>query len=169
MPSSTMWIIFGVVIALLLSFFIYSAVKDRMNKKKRKKKEMTHRINSLATKDSVIINLDLIYNKNQSLLKKFRPSIGDFKMSFIVGNARKYLLDLQTEENFKEYIIGNPDTKELLQHYSKLRDTRSTTWENLTETLNYIAEEMQLIDKELNKEMIEQIKAKIEEFYNEKK
>ncbi|QBF34654.1 hypothetical protein EG856_01820 [Mycoplasmopsis phocirhinis] len=169
MPSNTIWIIFGVVIALLITFFIYSAVKDRLNKKKRKKRELMYKVNASSTKDLVVINLNLLYKKNQDLLKQFKPSVGEFKMSYIVDNARKYLLNLQTEADFKEYIVSNPDTKKLLQHYAKLRDTRSTTWNSLVESLNYLKEEMELIDKELNKETIEQVNTKIENFYNENK
>ncbi|WP_029608793.1 MHJ_0274 family protein [Mycoplasma simbae] len=165
MPSYTMWIIFGAVIAILIAFFIYSAVKDSLNKKKRKQKEIQYRLKSQEVKQELIIKLHHLVAKNEKMLQEFEPSIGEYKMKEIVDSARAYLLAQQQESDFKEYVINNPDGQEIMLSYETLRDKRSTVWKNEAQTLKFIEDEYLLIDQQNQKDLIDKVVKNIEEFY----
>ncbi|MBU4691906.1 hypothetical protein KQ872_02940 [Mycoplasma sp. ES3225-GEN-MYC] len=165
MNGYLIWWIFGVVILLLIVFFVYSAVKDARAKKKRKRKEIEFKNDAARIKTETVLKLDLLLKKNQDLLDNFKPSIGDYKMSQIVNTARKYLLDLQQTPEFKEFIVNNTDCTDLFKNFVVLRDTRSSVWNKANTVLEYLKEEKLLIDLENKKEDIVKFESEIEEYY----
>ncbi|BAP00979.1 hypothetical protein MCAL160_0368 [Mycoplasmopsis californica HAZ160_1] len=161
-----MWIIFGVVVVLLIGFIVFSAIKDRIAKKKRRMQEIAFKALAQERKEATVIMLQLLVAKNQEVLDSFEPSIGSFKMSQVVDTARDFLLQYQQEKEFKDYVSTYTGNKTLMKHYAILRDRRSTLWKNEKNSLKFIEDEYFLIDQDNKKDLITEVKEEIEEFYN---
>lgn len=160
------WILFGIIVAALVIYFIYSFIKDKIAKKRRKLKQIELINKTEQYKKHIVLRLHFLIKHNQKLIDEFVPSIGEYKMNYIVDTARKYLIEKQKESDFKELIIDNIDAKDIFTNYTYLRDVRSTNWRNLKDVYEFINSRMFLIDEQVEKDNFELAQKEIEEFYN---
>ncbi len=130
MQGPTMWIILGVLIAVVIGFLIVSAILDKKKRKQqliaqnkeKEQKEMS------AGKIAIIINILVALNKEK--LKNFQPSIGKVKMSDINNLAKKELDNIKKSALYKN-ILSN---EEVLKHFLVISKTKSNNWEKQSST-----------------------------------
>lgn len=165
MSDWVMWIILGLLIVLIILLFASSAIKQKVKQKKQAKEKKIHDANTIEQMHYIHVQLLQLMIVNDKYLEKFEPSIGDFKMNDLVQTANKYLDNLQSDPNFREYIVNSDQTQLLLQYIVKLISTRSNNWaKQCTEVRKYLEDEISKIE---DKAMIEEVSKKEDELISE--
>ncbi|WP_051617767.1 MHJ_0274 family protein [Mycoplasmopsis iners] len=160
------WIILGVVVALIVIFVIYSAVKDRVKKNRIKKNKLIFENKAQYHKKIFVAKLHYLIKENAEKLNDFEPSIGKYTMGEITKTAHLYLESIQNDKDFKEYIVGADSLNELLDCFINLRDTRSNLWDKkLVDTINKISTMFAEYEDVENDEEIISAKNEAAEFY----
>ncbi|AEI90457.1 hypothetical protein FCM49_01395 [Mycoplasma bovis] len=164
--SLTMWIILGVLVAIILFMFIFSSVKNKINKKRKEKRDAEFRKKSAEYANFLAIKISCLMNVNEEFLKKFEPSIGTFKMRDIVSVANRYLKTIEDDLDFREYIVSSDNNSEFLKNFIKLTHTRCNNWSNqCAEFKNELEKKIAKMDAEFVAEKSSQETLKIREFY----
>ncbi|WP_051586196.1 MHJ_0274 family protein [Mycoplasmopsis lipofaciens] len=160
------WIILGTLVLIFGIFFIFSAIKDRKIKNKKKKDEIRRHNNSLEQMRYLTFQILALWDKNQELLDNFEPSIGEYKMKEIVNAAHNYLSELEDDLKFKEYIVENVETQHFLSKFIALRETRSNLWNRrCLEIKEYFDKLNKQYDKALFQSEYDEIVSNINQFY----
>ncbi|CAM9104347.1 MHJ_0274 family protein [Mycoplasma marinum] len=127
MNGTWMWVVLGVLIAIVIGFLLMSAILDR--KKHKKLKIENDRFKKIANeaRGQVAILVNVLISKNEIKLKEFVPSVGKLKMSDINNLARDEFSKLEMTEGYK--TIKNDETaKEFLEHYTSISKEKSNNW-----------------------------------------
>ncbi|WP_235732217.1 MHJ_0274 family protein [Mycoplasmopsis felifaucium] len=162
----TMWIILGVLIVVILGIFIFTAVKDSLRKKKKKKQDAEFAKKTNEQMQIMNIRLKTLMEINEAYLEKFEPSIGDFKMREIVKVANDYLDNIQRDPDFREFIVNSNNTKDFLRAFVKLSHTRCNNWNKQCQDVKeffdkYVSE----LDPDLVSEVSEKASIEIKNYY----
>lgn len=164
----SMWAIFGGLIVLLVIFFAYSSIKDKIKAKKKKKFEEKNRVKALELKRFLIFEVKALIEINQKYLDNFEPSIGEYKMVDVINASRKTIKLVENEDNFKEYIMNKSEHIEFLKAYVFLRDNRSNLWASrFKNVIDYIEECFKTYDMTLYKEEYDKAYDKVQKKYLE--
>ncbi|UUD35438.1 hypothetical protein NPA07_01005 [Mycoplasmopsis caviae] len=165
--NMTMWIILGVLVAVLGSFFVWSAIKEKIKRKQRRKQELQFRKDLDEQVRLLVFALKILIDKNNDYLTNFQPSIGEYKMSNIVNTAHKFLEKYQEDPLFKECILSNADAKEEIFAFSILRDTRSNSWnKRASDKLEWVSERFNSYDLTLYEDDYKKMQERINEYYD---
>ncbi|ADN69388.1 MHJ_0274 family protein [Mycoplasmopsis fermentans] len=163
----TMWIILGILVAVLASFFVWSAVKEKIKKKKRKKEELQFKKDTEQQSRLLIFALKILVDKNEKYLKEFEPSIGQYKMSNIINTARGFLEKYQEDALFKECILNNADARDEIFAFGFLRDTRSNSWsKRCADKLQWIEEKFNSYNISLYEDEYQRVEKRVNDYYD---
>ncbi|EFF41509.1 MHJ_0274 family protein [Mycoplasmopsis alligatoris] len=166
MDGMVMWIIFGVIIAALVIFFAYAAIKDSIKNKKIKKEKAEFELEAKNFYKKAIIKTNVIIEKNQKLLSEFQVSIGKYKMSELTDTTRDILSEQIKEKDFKMFLIKNPEYATFVQNYVNLMDTKSNNWlKNNKNELSYFEQLKTDLDQEFFNQAQNELSFEIEEKY----
>ncbi|WP_029513844.1 MHJ_0274 family protein [Mycoplasmopsis primatum] len=164
--SLTMWIILGALVAIILSMFTYSAIKSKITKKRKAKKDAEFKSKTAEQVKLTIVKLNSLIDINNEYLQKFEPSIGSFKMNDIVQVANNYLNNMQNDLDFREYIVNSDTAYDFLKYFVRLSHTRCNNWaKQCSDIKEYLEKEIKVMDTEFVEEKTAQESIKIRQFY----
>lgn len=162
----TMWIILGVLVVVIVGLFVFTAIKDKIKKNKKKKETAIFKQKTNDQLNILNIRLKTLIEINEKFLDEFKPSIGKFKMGDIVNVAINYLNNIEKDPEFREFIVDSDNTADFLRAFVKLSHTRCNNWAKQCEDVKkYFDEKVKKIDEDLVKEVSEKATQEITEFY----
>lgn len=130
LDNTVIWIILGVFLALLIGFFIYSFIKEKIQRKKIKEAAELLKNEGEVFHREIVIKVNQLIRLNQEQLDNFEVSIGKYKMSDITLSAHNILKNYAASDSFKTYITNEPKYKDFLINYVALKDNKSNLWAN---------------------------------------
>lgn len=166
MQGTTLWIVLGALVTVVIIFLIVASVLDRKKAKKIKaeKARIEKAAESSVAKVAIWINLTI--EKNRSAIKNFVPSVGKIKMKDIKEKAIKSLKLLVKSEEYNLACHSQEEPK-VAEMTNALLKTNSTVWETTAkesvEFFKRIEKETEL--KETHKLFKKEAQAKIKEIY----
>ncbi|MGL5357885.1 MAG: MHJ_0274 family protein [Metamycoplasmataceae bacterium] len=190
MDNWIVWLIMGLLIALLVGFMVFSFLKDKKrNKEIFKKKLELKRVTEKNTK-VISVKVTMIIEKNKQELESFISSIGNKKMKDINNASRDLLKNIRNSKEFKLIYIKGESNPLMVSNLDALINVKSNLWEKkckenivffslLNEELKndpfyetIVQEEKEKIDNRFNSnyipEEIEQIEEEVIEDNNKK-
>ncbi|VEU68920.1 Uncharacterised protein [Mycoplasmopsis canis] len=177
--SVIIWIILGVLISLLVIYFIYSWIKDKINKKKTRQAAIQLEKNAAIYWYETTLKINELIRLNRIQHENFVVSIGEFKMSEINNAASDTINDLMNEYEFKNYLLSNEKYSTYVSNIKVLKDLNLNLWDKKlsNSSLKFFEDELpksekaareaistELSDLKSTSELYDEIKAK----YNEK-
>ncbi|MGL5520341.1 MAG: MHJ_0274 family protein [Metamycoplasmataceae bacterium] len=129
MDNWIVWLIMGLLIALLVGFMVFSFLKDKKrNKEIFKKKLELKRVTEKNTK-VISVKVTMIIEKNQQELDNFVSSIGNKKMKDINNASRDLLKNIRNSKEFKLIYIKGEANPLMVSNLDALIDVKSNLWE----------------------------------------
>ena len=138
------WIIMGVLVAVIVTFMVFMAIKDKLKIKKQKEEEKKLKVKQKSSIKNVLVYIEEIFLHNDKLLRDFEPSIGKLKMSDIKNQMKKIL----TKFNSSNIFLLAKELKEnqkIIDVFEKMKAASSTTWNRK------LKDEILLVKKEVKK------------------
>ncbi|WP_426461621.1 MHJ_0274 family protein [Mycoplasma hafezii] len=151
--SIIIWIVLGVLVLIIVVFFVYSWIKEKVDKKKiaqatqELKKETAIYWYELSTKLLALMDLNTEEQKN------FKPSIGEHKMSELNLAAKRTLEKEIKSDRFQSCFRDTEQHIAFVKTVFELKDTNSNLWDKKLP-----------LDREYFASCIENAKKEVEEF-----
>ncbi|RIV16846.1 MHJ_0274 family protein [Mycoplasmopsis gallopavonis] len=127
--SILLWIVLGILVLLILIFFAYSWIKDKIDKKKLREATFELQRETAIYFWELNVKLLKLWELNKQSQADFVPSIGEYKMSDLNRAAKqvleKEIKSVRFQACFKETELHNLFVKNLF----KLKDTNANLWE----------------------------------------
>lgn len=158
------WLIFGLLLALLVGFLVFSYVKDkRKNRRLAQKRAELKRATMKSSKELAIKIYTLIQFNNQKIIE-IRPGQSDMKMKHINFTAKKFLKDIYESKVFKTIYLDSSDADpDYAKNLKNLIDRKSNLWNKYCQNeMNYFKrfhdelisdDKFKAIEDEANKEI----------------
>lgn len=163
------WIIFGALIAILILFFAYSAIKDRRNKKKLKQEKLLFEAEAVEYYDEILITMIEIIENNQKFLDEFEVSIGKYKMGQITDATRNIIGDILNSSKFKGFFIEDEKYIEFVKNVVFLKDLKSNNWQKKAiSAMEYFKKEFRKIEEGKIEDIRYTVRKEINKKYHEK-
>ncbi|QJR44090.1 MHJ_0274 family protein [Mycoplasma miroungirhinis] len=169
-PNSwLMYLILGLILALIVSYILYKIIKQMVTKRKEiKKLKAKSSVNKEIYREYVISITEIIKYTNEQV-KNFVPSIGKYKMQEIKDGAKNLLNILYNREDFQDFRESEK-YQDFVKNIKILIDTNASTWsktcKNEIEYFNNLYSHLQKDDSFLNYE--KNVKESIERKFYEK-
>ncbi|MGL4183579.1 MAG: MHJ_0274 family protein [Metamycoplasmataceae bacterium] len=129
MDNWIVWLIMGLLIALLVGFMVFSFLKDKKrNKEIFKKKLELKRVTEKNTK-VISVKVTMIIEKNKQELENFISSIGNKKMKDINNASRDLLKNIRNSKEFKLIYIKGESNPLMVSNIDALINVKSNLWE----------------------------------------
>ncbi|MGL5522259.1 MAG: MHJ_0274 family protein [Metamycoplasmataceae bacterium] len=168
MDNWIVWLIMGLLIALLVGFMVFSFLKDKKrNKEIFKKKLELKRVTEKNTK-VISVKVTMIIEKNQQELENFISSIGNKKMKDINNASRDLLKNIRNSKEFKLIYVKGEANPLMVSNIDALIDVKSNLWEKkCKENIEFFAQ----LNEELKNDpfyetIVEEEKEKINNRFN---
>ncbi|WBP83782.1 MHJ_0274 family protein [Mycoplasmopsis edwardii] len=147
--SIIIWIILGVLIALLVAYFIYSWIKERIKKKKNKLAAIQMEKNSVIYWNEIAVKINELVKLNREKQENFVVSIGEFKMRELNNAASETLEEMMNEYEFKNFLISSEKYTNFVGNVRVLKDLNSNLWDKkLSNTvLKFFEQEVEKSEK----------------------
>ncbi len=130
MNSWVIWLIFGLLIAALIGFLVFSFLKDKRKNKKIVQKRIELRRATVKTAKELAIKIYTLIEINEENLKKVIPGKSDIKMKNVNSTARYFLKDVYDSKAFRVLYIESEDADpKYAKNIKKLIDTNSNLWD----------------------------------------
>ncbi len=159
------WLVFGLLIAALVGFLIFSFVRDKNKNKKIIKKRIELRRATAKTAKELAIRIYTLIEMNDEYIKEVKPGFSKIKMKNVNSIARNFLKEIYDSKAFKVIYIDSEDADPKFANSIKsLIDTNSNLWNKYcNEQIEYFKN----FDQELKDyEMYETIKNEAKETIN---
>ncbi|WP_322962395.1 hypothetical protein RRG39_02680 [Mycoplasmopsis cynos] len=127
--SIIIWVILGVLVALLGIYFVYSWIKERIKNKKNKLAAAQLEKNSIIYWYELAIKIDYLIKLNREEQDKFIVSIGKLKMRDLNNAAKETINEIMSSYEFKNYISTNQKYSEFVNNLVILKDLNSNLWD----------------------------------------
>lgn len=164
------WIVFGLLIALLIGFLLFSYINDRRKNLKLAQKRLELKRATAKTSKELAIRIHLLIEFNQQQVDQVRPGQSKIKMRDVNFFARQFLKRIYDSKAFKTIYIDAADAdSDYARHIKTLIDKKSNLWKKYcTEELQYFAKlHDELVTDEKFATLVAAAQSDIETFFNE--
>ncbi|QKT05446.1 MHJ_0274 family protein [Mycoplasma sp. OR1901] len=159
------WVILGVLLTLIGVYFIYSYVKEKIEKKRTRIAAKEFENDSIKYRYELMIKVNKLIELNTKIHDNFVVSIGEYKMGEI-NNATRELLDtMMNSYEYKTFIIPDEKLNDLKLKLNMLKDLNSNLW---NKKLNDLIEFFKKEEVKIHKQVTEQNKTEIEDLKDAK-
>lgn len=136
------WLIFGLLLAALIGFLVFSFFKDKRKNRKIAQKRLELKRAAIKTSKELAIRIYTLIEINNELVEKVNPGNSSLKMKDINFNSRQFLKRIYDSKAFKTIYIESQETDPNYAQYLKnLIDKKSNLWLKYCETeINYFKE-----------------------------
>lgn len=151
------WIIFGLLLALLIGFLVFSFVKDKMKNKRLIQKRLELKRATIRTSKELAIKIYSLIQLNEEWVKEINPGQSIIKMKDVNFVSRSILKDIYESKAFKTIYIDSEDTDpNYAKNIKSLIDRKSNLWTKYCQ--NEIEYFKKFHDELINDEKFETIK-----------
>ena len=170
MQNWAIWIVFGVILAALIGFLVFSFVRDKRKNMKITQKRMELKRETIKASKKLAIRIYTLVELIQQWLTEVKPGSSKLKMRHVNAIARIFLKNIYDSKEFKIiYIDSEEADPDYARNLKMLIDHNSNMWSK------YCAKEIEYFkkfydelkdDKDFN-EIKEDATKIITEIYNE--
>lgn len=141
MPNVVIWIIFGILIAVLVGFMVISWVRDKKKTKEITRKKIELRSKKAQKSKELAVRINLIIEKNEIEVKKVISQTSKFKMKNINFLSKSLLNKIKKDKIFKLLYVnstqddleeekqkGKKEETEMAKNLDVLINTKSNMW-----------------------------------------
>ncbi len=124
------WLVFGILLALLVGFLVFSWVRDRNKNKKILTKRVELKRATIKASKELAIRIYAMIEMNEKYLSEVNPGFSKVKMKNVTATSRNFLKDIYDSKPFKVLYIESDETDPQYSiNLKKLIDTNSNLWE----------------------------------------
>ncbi|MCU4706308.1 MHJ_0274 family protein [Mycoplasma sp. CSL7503-lung] len=156
------WVILGVLLTLIGVYFIYSYIKEKIEKKRTRIAAKEFENDSLKYRYELMVKINKLVELNAKIHDDFVVSIGEYKMGQINNATRELLENIMSSYEYKTFIIPDEKLNNLKTKLNMLKDLNSNLWnKKLNEIIVYFKNEEDKIYKQVkeqNKTEIDDLK-----------
>lgn len=125
----TIWLIFGLLLAALIGFLVFSFFKDKIKNRKIAQKRYELRRATIKTSKELAIRIYTLIEINNKYVKEIVPGRSKIKMKEINFKARNFLKQIYDSKAFKTIYIDSDDTDpKYAKNLKNLIDQKSNLW-----------------------------------------
>ena len=129
MDSWVTWLIFGLLIAALVGFLLFTFIKDKRKNRKITEKRIELRRATVKTSKELAIRIYTLIRLNEDFIKEVKPGSSKIKMKNVTTTCRNFLKDIYDSKAFKViYIESDEADPDYALNLKKLIDTNSNLW-----------------------------------------
>lgn len=123
------WIIFGLLLALLIGFLVFSFVKDKMKNKRLVQKRLELKRATIRTSKELAIKIYTLIELNDKWVNEVDPGKSALKMKDVNFVSRSILKDIYDSKAFKTIYIDSEDTDpKYAKNIKNLIERKSNLW-----------------------------------------
>ncbi|MGZ9414090.1 MHJ_0274 family protein [Mycoplasma sp. 5370] len=154
MDQVTIWVIAGVLLALIIGVLLFQIISERIKRKKIKKEKAELNKIEQEVIEASVYKVNAIMEINDDFLKKFVVSVGDKKMKDIRSFAEKQLKEITHEKKYKKIFIHNKLERGTTIHQNILNliENKSNLWSKKNQEEIKYFKDMEKIFLEKNSE-----------------
>ncbi|TPE56569.1 hypothetical protein FJO69_02840 [[Mycoplasma] falconis] len=128
MGQIVVYVILGVLFAVVIGYIIFKITKAKLAKKKAFKQEKKKAEENLTSYYEYIMTIDAIIKKTLKELEEFNVIVGKVKMSQIKRGAKKLIYKLMSREDFIHSFVNNPQYKTFIDNIEVLYALDANQW-----------------------------------------
>ena len=139
MSSWATWLIFGLLIAALVGFLLFTFFKDKRKNRKITEKRIELRRATARSSKELAIKIYTLIELNEEFIKEVKPGSSRIKMKNVTITCRRFLKDIYDSKAFKVlYIESDEADPEYSKNIKKLIDVNSNLWsKHCVEEISY--------------------------------
>ncbi|MBN4083321.1 hypothetical protein JXZ92_00595 [Mycoplasma sp. CSL10137] len=154
------WVILGVLLSLIGVYFVYSYIKEKIEKKRTRIAAKEFENDSLKYRYELMVKINELIELNTKIHDDFVVSIGEYKMGQINNATRELLENIMSSYEYKTFVIPDEKLNNLKTKINMLKDLNSNLWnKKLNEIIIYFKEE----EDKIHKQVKEQNKTEIDD------
>ena len=160
-----MWIVIGVLLAVVVTFLVVASILDKKKTKKYKaEKEEKDKAMLLAGSEMELF-ISALIKENEKLLKNFTPSVGKLKMGDIRKKAKDAIKEFKESREYS-YASNSEDNEFILKLTDELYKTNSNTWnKNFAKEIKKLELKVKEIDSRIKDDYKNKLNDHISRFY----
>lgn len=124
------WIVFGLLIALLVGFLLFSYLNDKRKNRRLAQKRIELKRATVKTSKELAIRIYTLIQFNQKLVDEVKPGHSNLKMKDVNFFARQFLKKIYDSKAFKTIYVEPEDADQTYgQNMKTLIDRKSNLWQ----------------------------------------
>lgn len=129
MDNWLIWLIFGLLLAALVGFLVFTFIRDKLKNKKLAQKRAELKRATIKSSKQLAIRIYTMIEESEKLVQSVRPGESKLKMKHVNKTSRDFLKNIYDSKAFKTiYIDSSESDPKFSLNLKTLIDRNSNLW-----------------------------------------